>query len=587
MLSRESPFVFPSLRFSGKIGFMFLRRSTRTPCRRSSRTIAAAATAAAARILLVCLALAAHAHLLRECLAQTGAGADRQQQQSAALVADGASALERGDEPAARKAFESALRIEPSNVNAHTYLGIMADRAGDLAEAERHFAAAAIADPLSPTARNNHGAILLKLGRVKQAASQFETSLRLDKNQPAALVNLAQIRFAGNTPEGLREAQSLFERARAIAPDAEIARSLVIIALRLKDREAAARYYQDYAARLADSTSQINTAQARAELGAALFASGLVREAQGELSAALQADPSNVGAILSLAQAYMAQGDIPAAGRTLEGALARGVEAAPIYATLADVYQSSGHIENAIPAMRLAIERDPRNEFYRFRYGMLLTDTQAPAAAIIRLEEALKEFPNSAKLWFALGVAQFRYRKHADAASSFQHAIDLDPKFAPALAYLGMTYDETAQYAPAIALYERAVTADDNLAAAHYLLADALLRQPSADMARAESQLARAVALDPSFAPGRLALAKLYVRAKRYEEAAAQLEKVVALAPDLAEGHYQLGHVYSRLKRAAEAEKEFAVFKQLGDKQQGQVISDRQELVRRLANVRF
>jgi Tfp pilus assembly protein PilF len=533
--------------------------------------------------LMVCLALSVCAQA-KDCAAQTPSiGGER----TVALVAEGVSALERGDTEAARKSFESALKIEPTNVTAHTYLCIMADRAGDLSEAERHFSAAAIADPLSPTARNNHGAILLRLGRVKQAATQFETSLRLDKNQPAALINLAQIRFASNTPEGLREARDFFERARAIAPDAEIARSLVVIALRLKDRDAAAAYYLDYAARLSDSTSQINTPQARAEMGAAMLDAGLINEATKELSAAVNSDSSNVNAILFLAQAYMAGKDINAAGRTLEGALARGVEAAPIYAALADIYQSSGHLENAIPAMRLAIERDPKNEFYRFRYGMLLTDTQAPAAAIIRLQESLKEFPSSARLWFALGVAQFRYRKHDEAAVSFQHAIELDPKFAPALAYLGMTYDETAQYAPAITLYERAVTADENLAAAHYLLADALLRQPSTDMARAEAQLARAVELDPSFAPGRLALAKLYVRLKRYAEAAAQLEQVVAAAPDLAEGHYQLGHVYARLKRTVEAEKEFAIFKQLGDKQQGQVINDRQELVRRLANVRF
>ncbi len=517
------------------------------------------------------------------CLAQDSAALER----AAALVAEGASALEKGDLTSAKALFQRALEIDRNNGAAHTYLGIMADRTGELREAERHFAAVVRSEPRSPAARNNYGAILLRLGRVQQAASEFETSLRLDKMQPGALINLAQIRFSSGTTEGLRAARNLFESAQAIAPDAEVARSLVIIALRLNDRQAAAANYRDYVGRLSNSTSGVTAPSARAELGAALLSDELIGEAVEELNAAVSADPTNVSAILLLARAHLGHQDIPSAGRTLEAAVARGVDAAPIYAALAEIYQSSGHIENAIPAMRLAVERDPKNEAYRFRYGMLLTDTKAPAAAIIRLQEALKEFPRSPKLWFALGVAQFTYRKHDDAAVAFKHAIELDPMFAPALAYLGLIYDETGMYADAISLYEKALVADERLAAAHYLAADAVLRQTSGDLTRAESHLARAVALDPSFAPARLALAKLYLRLDRVTEAAGQLERVVASEPNLVEAHYQLGRVYTRLKRAADAQRELAVFKRLSDSQQEQAQNERQDLVRRLSNVRF
>jgi tetratricopeptide (TPR) repeat protein len=294
-----------------------------------------------------------------------------------------------------------------------------------------------------------------------------------------------------------------------------------------------------------------------------------------------------VNAIILLARAYLAQKDIRSAGRTLESAVARGVDAAPIYATLADVYQAYGSIENAIPAMRLAIERDPKNEAYRFRYGMLLTDTKAPEAAVIRLNEALKEFPNSSKLWFALGVAHFKNQKHADAAVAFARAVELEPKFAAAHAYLGIVYDETGRYAEAIESYKRAVSADDKLAAAHYLLADALLRQQSPDTAAAESHLMRAIALEPSFAPARLALARLYIRLERFNEAATQLETVAAADPNQAEAQYQLGRVYMRLKRTEDAQKAVAAFKRLSENEQKRAQTERQELIRRLTNVNF
>src|SRR6266480_742464 len=132
------------------------------------------------------------------------------------LVEGGAAALERGDRITAKKLLRSALTIDPTNVTARTYLGIIADQAGQLGEAERQFAAAAAAASSSAEARNNHGAILLKLGRKKEAAAEFEASLRLNPNQAGALVNLGQIRFGAGTAQSLREAQTLFVHAHTL-----------------------------------------------------------------------------------------------------------------------------------------------------------------------------------------------------------------------------------------------------------------------------------------------------------------------------------------------------------------------------------
>lgn len=520
-----------------------------------------------------------------------GSTAQRRQPAAAAqaesLVAEGAAALERNDRAAARESFRRALAADAGNVTAHTYLGIMADQEGDLASAEKHFAAAAIAAPLQPSARNNHGAILLRLGRTREAARQFETSLKLDANQPSALFNLAQIHFQSGTPEGLREAFRLFERAHGLAPDAEAARALVVTALRLGDRAAAARYFRDYRTALPRSSREITSARARAELGAALLENELHEEAALELAAAAEVEPSNAETVVRLARAHLARREIKAAGRALESAVARGLATAPIYALLADVYEASGHVENAIPAMRLAIERDPKNEAYRFRYGMLLTDTKAPAAAVIRLEEALKIFPRSSRLWFALGVAQSSLDKPEEAAVSFRRAHELEPKFAPALAYLGMAYDQQGRFAEAVDYYERALALDNRMAAAHYLAAEAILKQGQANEARAESHLKEAVALDPKFAPARVSLAKLYMRGERLAEAVALLESAISSDPNLADAYYNLGRALTRLKRTEEAKTALAEFKRLSEGQREQARQGPREIMRRLANVNF
>ena len=508
-------------------------------------------------------------------------------QQVKQFVDEGLAAFDRGDTTAARNSFEKALSLKQDEVTAHTYLGIIADRAGDLIGAERHFAAAVKADPNRASARNNYGAILMRTGRTNLAAVEFETSLKLDPNQPNALVNLAQICFARGKRGNLQASAELFKRALAIKPDVEIARALTVISLQLKDDSAASTYYQNYSAALAaESGTAAHAPAARAELGKALFEARLLKEAEAELSAAVSLNPTDTDSVVLLAQVYLAGKNIPAAGRTLEASVARGNDPAPVYALLAEVYEQSGHLENAIPAMRLAIQRDPQSEKYRFEYAVLLTNSNAPGAAVIRLEEALQSFPSASRLWFALGFANFKLDKTEEAERALRKAIDLDPKFAPAFAYLGLIQARTGVYSEAISLYESALRSDPKLAVVHHLIADAMLKM-NADPRLIERHLRQAIEMDPTFASARLALGKLFMRSQRWADAVSELEQTIKLDPGVYEAYYQLGLAYGRLKRTKDAEAAMATFKRLSDAQKKHDDDELREVVKRLSNVRF
>ena len=412
---------------------------------------------------------------------------------------------------------KTSKRVDES-ADAHTNQGMIAVKANDLKEAERHFAAAASLAPSDPSTRNNYGAILMRLGRSAQARAEFEASLKLNASQPNALTNLAQIYFDRGQPDDLQMARSLLERAAKITSDPEIVRALVITCLK-----------------------------------------------QG--------------------QVLIEKGDLRGAGRALESAVASGLDDAKIYAALAEVYEADGHYENAIPAMRLAVQRDPQNEMYHFRYGLLLTDSHAPAAGILRLQEALKQFPNSARLWLALGIAQLTHGQNVEAENSFKRSLTLDAKLVPALAYLGVTFVERGEYDKAVKFYEQAIALTPQLAALHYLAAETILKTSTPDTTRAEKYLKRATELDPTLAAAYLSWGRLRIRANRYAEAAPLLERAVTLQPDLVEAHYQLSRVLVKLKRTDEANRELAIFKQLSEKQKAQ--NESREIVRRLANVRF
>jgi superkiller protein 3 len=322
-------------------------------------------------------------------------------------------------------------------------------------------------------------------------------------------------------------------------------------------------------------------------LGTALLVAGLYEAAVTELSAAWQADPADTATAVRLARAFVAQKNIPAAGKTLETMVRDGHANGAVYAQLADVYEASGHPENAIPAMRLAIEQEPRNEAFLFRYGMLLTDTNAPQAGIIRLKEAVEKFPQSPRLWLGLGMAQFQDHKNADAEGSFDRAVQLDPHFASALTYLGLIALDAGKFKDAQTLYQRALAEDPKLGILHYLLAEAIQKETEPDLARAEAELRLAIDFDKNFTAAHLDLGKLLVNSGRAEAGLAELQAVVALDPQQAQAYYQLGRAFQRLKKTEEAKAAFDRFKVLSDQEKLKAVEDRKQLLAKLAHVDF
>lgn len=506
---------------------------------------------------------------------------------SSSVLAEAIAALDQGDTESAQRLLRTILLKTPNDPDVHTYLGVLADRDGNLDSAEHHFALAVRFAPEAASVHNNYGAILLRRNRTDIAAAQFALSLRLDPANLNALVNLAQIHFHRNTPEELRAARDLFLEAERIEPQADIARALIVISLRLDDSPAAASHYREYARRIAPTSAAATNTDERTELGQALLEGKLFAEAVEELNAALASDNSNVAALVSLARSYLQLKDVPSAGRTLEAAVARGLDDARLYATLSEVYERAGRPENAIPAMRLALAREPKSEAYHFRYAMLLTDTKAPAAAVIRLQESLVEFPRSSRLYLALGIAHLTNGKNADATTAFHRAAELDSSFAPAYSYLGAAHDERGEYAVALNFYEKAIAIDNRSAISFYLAAEAHLKNNTTDLKQVESYLQRSITLDPAFAQARVSLGKLLLRSDRLIEAAAQLQRAVELDPTLAQAYYQLGRTLQRLKRTVEAQNALAAFKRLSDEQKKESEDKRRDIVRRLADVRF
>jgi adenylate cyclase len=162
---------------------------------------------------------------------------------------------------------------------------------------------------------------------------------------------------------------------------------------------------------------------------------------------------------------------------------------------------------------------------------------------------------------------QWRFTKRAfdQARQMYQKAIELDPAYAVAYAWMGWTYwmewiyqlsDNPQALEQALAMEQQAIALDDSLSLAHDVLGLVYLyRNKQYEQAIAEAK--RAIALSPNFYSPYAALAASLIFAGRPAEAIDQLEKAIRLNPRnplyLATYLTGLGAAYSLTGRVEEA----------------------------------
>ena len=182
-----------------------------------------------------------------------------------------------GDLPAARREFETAVRLDPNYAVAHNNLAIVAGAegrrveairhaeravelmpksaalrtnlgnsiaavAGRREEALRHYAEALALDPSYAEAHRNRAAILLQLGRTAEAVDAYAELVRQRPRDPEAVTALgAALALAGRPREALSHCETAL---RLDDENAQVRANLanVLVQLRIRIPEAVAHY---------------------------------------------------------------------------------------------------------------------------------------------------------------------------------------------------------------------------------------------------------------------------------------------------------------------------------------------------------
>ena len=183
--------------------------------------------------------------------------------------------------------------------------------------------------------------------------------------------------------------------------------------------------------------------------------------------------------------------------------------------------------------------------------GSLLWEFEKYDAAINSLNEAVKLNPDYAEAYYYRGLTYKSLGQREQAFEDYNKAIELNPDFTEAYNNRGVIYGECGQPERALQDFDKAIELDPNNAEAYYnrgLIYDALKQY-----AKSIGNYDKAILLSPNDAKAYLNLGVDYFRLNQYEQAIQNFDKAIELKPDYAFAYNNRGLSYFELGQYKQA----------------------------------
>jgi tetratricopeptide (TPR) repeat protein len=209
--------------------------------------------------------------------------------------------------------------------------------------------------------------------------------------------------------------------------------------------------------------------------GDALLDNNKVDEAVDAYSVISHLDPHNFPAHQRLANAYGLKGNIEAAIREDQLALALNAKSAVAHQHLGWLYGISGSYNKAAEEANKALAIDPKFQDAYVVLGSALSEMKNYQPAIVALQRAVALDPSDFESCQALAATLGRKGDYKGAVVVFQKAIVLRPKSVPAHLGLGAAYGKLGNSSAEIKELNKAVLLAPASAVAHGHLGSALL----------------------------------------------------------------------------------------------------------------
>ena len=431
----------------------------------------------------------------------------------------------------AQAALFKAIEIDPNESRAYDLLIPVYARSDKLPDALSGLTSILARRPDDVRALLLSGLIYDRLKDANKAREVYEKVLTLAPNTVPALNNLAYI-YAEKL-NNLKRANELAQKARALAPsDPSVLDTLGWINYRQGDYQQAANLLGQSAINNPDSAEiqyhlgmasymMGRTEAARAALGKATAATDdftgkedarrrLVmldnQKSQNipiaTLEASLKEQPNDPLALLRLGEAYEREGSIAQAAEVFERAFAANQKFADVAMKLALLY--AGPLkdpEKALQFAKKARELAPTDPKTTATVGTIALQLKNNSWAYGLLQESARAMPKDATVLHDLAWAAFDLGKNAEAKESMQRALEAEPD--------GNTAKDARTFLFMIKLADN----------------DKELRD-------GESEIAKALAIDPNYLPALMARARIQESKGSGKAAAETYSHILQVSPD-------------------------------------------------------
>jgi cyclophilin family peptidyl-prolyl cis-trans isomerase/tetratricopeptide (TPR) repeat protein len=265
-----------------------------------------------------------------------------------------------------------------------------------------------------------------------------------------------------------------------------------------------------------------NTADVLNERAQIYTSMGDFEQAEEVYRQSLALDDGYANTYVSLAGLYTTQQEWAKAAETYQKALELNPKSGEIYSNLGYVYSQMGDLEAALEANLQAVERKPRNYLYHQNLAILYYQMGRVDDAIREATEALELAPDAQKPSLESFLAQL--------GQPLSSSSPADPQQVQELLSLGRTQMDAEDWEAAGETYREILQLDATSAVAHSALAYIYAKQGRLDEAITENLAVLDLLPDDYSSYKNLAI--LYRQQGNVDKAIAATERALALAPD-------------------------------------------------------
>lgn len=409
--------------------------------------------------------------------------------------------------------LQKAIELDPARLDARLAQGrlYLAARQFDKAEAEAN--AVLPLDPKSAEAYDILGGALLGQQKADEALAAFSKVAELRPNDANSYLNLAlveiglrryeeaekHLRKAVETDPGLLKANidlANLYRLQGKLPDA-----LEALQAGVQHNPEGFQLYLNWASLLSDA--------------------GKTTEAEGVLDRLRTTMPKSSNAAIAIGDYYLSRNETDKAVAEYRRGLEESAGNLEIEKRLQDLYLTSNQIEQAAKLDSQLMSQAPQDPIIGVLHGRTLLAQGKNQEAIVTLQKAVKNEPNSAAAHYYLGLAYWQNESLGQANSEFQEALKASPGMPMALRSL-VRLNLAQNNTPGALVYAREL-----------------------------------VQKNPADVGARVQLGSIYLSAEQLSHAEEQFMAAYQLAPNRAYVHLGLGQLNAKKNKWIQAEKEF------------------------------